>query len=153
MLSRDAILEALVNFPGEFARAAVEGRGLDELFQPGSDGGWGIIEILCHLADWEEIYFERSRLVVGEDHPYLPGHDDELWPIERNYRGQDPVEVFERFRGLRDEHVAYLAGLSDDAWQRTGEHGYFGNVSLQWMANHICEHDQEHLHQSRDVFT
>ena len=65
--SRDAIVEALIAFPEEFGRVAVEGRNRDDLFQPGSDGGWGIIEILCHLADWEEIYLDKKIIntVVG----------------------------------------------------------------------------------------
>lgn len=148
---REDILTALEAFPEEFGRVAISGRELETLRQPGSDGGWGVVEVLCHLADWDEIYLERARRFIDEEKPYLPGYDDELWPIERNYRGQNPLQVFARFLELRQEHVDFLRSLSPEQWERTGEHGYFGDITLHFLENHVYEHDQEHLSQARDV--
>jgi hypothetical protein len=106
---------------------------------------------LPHLRDWEEIYLERAQRIVAEDHPHLPGFDDELWSIERDYRGQDPVATMDDFRRLREDHVAFLRGLPPEAWTRPGTHGYYGEITLQWMENHVCDHDQEHLQQARDA--
>ena len=27
----------------------------------------------------------------------------------------------------------------------------FGDVTLHWLADHMCDHDQEHLDQARDA--
>jgi len=150
--SREHILEQLEGFPGDLERVIFANHVSEEdILRPGSDGGWGITEILPHLRDWEVIFLERARKLLAEDHPHIPGHDDSLWPIERDYRGQDPGEVFEEFRVLRSEHATYLRGLAAEAWARTGEHSVYGEITLHWMANHVCDHDQEHLNQARDV--
>jgi hypothetical protein len=150
--SREHILEQLERFPDDLERVIFAEHVTDEdILRPGSDGGWGITEILPHLRDWETIYFERARKIVDEDNPHIAGYDDSLWPIERDYRGQDPEEVFEEFRSLRAEHVRYLQALPAEAWSRTGEHSLWGEMTLHWMENHVSNHDQEHLTQAKDV--
>lgn len=150
--SREHILEQLEGFPDELERVIFADHVTDEdIFRPGSDGGWGVIEVLPHLRDWEAIYMERARMIVDEDNPHIAGYDDSLWPIERDYRGQDPEQVFDEFQALRAEHVSYLKALAADAWSRTGEHSLWGQTTLHWMENYISDHDHEHLNQARDV--
>lgn len=145
------LIAALGSFPDELGRAIGGADDPDALLQPASDGGWGVVEILPHMRDWEEIYFERFTKLLEEERPYLPGFDDALWSIERDYRGQDPHETFETFRGLRERTVELLRSIPESGWLRGGEHGYFGEITLQWLANHIVDHDQEHLQQVRDA--
>jgi hypothetical protein len=149
--SRETILAALATFPDELARVIFGSHDPDALTRPASDGGWGVVEIIPHLRDWEEIYLDRAKRIVEDDHPHLPGFDDELWSIERDYRGQDPTETMEDFRRLRQEHVHFLEALPPDAWARPGTHGYYGEITLHWMEDHVTEHDQEHLQQARDA--
>ena len=149
--SPEAIVSALETFPEELSRAVFGNDDPEALMRPASDGGWGVVEVLPHLADWEEIYLERLRRTAVEEHPYLAGFDDSLWSIERDYRGQDPRESFERFSDLRAATVEFLKSLPAESWTRAGEHGYYGEVTLQWLADHICDHDQEHLQQARDA--
>jgi hypothetical protein len=149
--SREHILETLISFPDDLARAVFGGDDDEALYRPGSDGGWGVVEILPHLKDWEVIYFERARSFIEEDRPHLAGHDDELWPIERDYRGQNPREVFAEFKRLREKHVDFLRGLAPEDWERVGEHSSYGEITLHWMENHVCDHDLEHLEQARDA--
>ena len=149
--SPEAIVSALEAFPEELRRAAFGAREPGALMRPARDGGWGVVEILPHLRDWEEIYLERARRIVEEEHPHLLGYDDALWSIERDYRGQDPASTFESFRAMRAEMVAFLKSLPPEAWARTGEHSYYGDITLQWMGDHVSEHDREHLQQVRDA--
>lgn len=151
MRSPDEIMAHLNAYPDEFARIIDNVNDREELMHPASDGGWGVVEILPHLRDWEEIYFQRLSSIVEENGPYLPGFDDSLWSIERDYRGQDPRTTFAEFCALRQRTVDLLTSLPVKAWSRTGEHGYYGEISLQWLADHIVEHDQEHLQQARDA--
>jgi hypothetical protein len=150
MRSREAILSGLTAFPEEMARL-MSGQSPETLMRPGSDGGWGVIEILCHLRDWEEIYLDRAHAIVEQERPHLPAFDDELWAIERDYRGQDPHQTFEHFRELRTRLVELLQSLPAEAWARVGDHGLHGEISLQWLANQIVNHDEEHLIQARDA--
>lgn len=151
--SRDEILRALEQFPAEFRRAVLDGSDRDALMRPAYDGGWGIVEIIPHLRDWEEIYLDRAVRILNEDRPALPGFDDTLWAIERDYRGQDPYETFAAFTALRHELVNLLREATPEQWERVGIHGVYGEITLQWMANHICDHDAEHLQQARDALT
>jgi hypothetical protein len=151
--ARETVLSELAAFPDEFNRLVLAQHDLNQLLEPASDGGWGIVEIVPHLRDWEEIYLERMRKIVDEVRPHLPAHDDVLWAIERDYRGQDPYEVFERFRTMRAGLVAFLTDLPPDAWNRTGEHSVFDEITLLWLANHLRNHDQEHLQQALDAMT
>ena len=151
MRSPETIISALEVFPEELGRAIFGDNSPEALSRPASDGGWGVVEILPHLAAWEEIFIERLRKTSTEEHPYLAGFDDSLWSIERDYRGQDTSDSFERFSGLRTDTVDLLRSLPPESWTRAGEHGYYGEVTLQWLADHICDHDQEHLQQVRDA--
>lgn len=143
-------MATLAAFPEELGRA-LGGLPPEAVMRPARDGGWGAIENLCHLHDWEEIYVEWARAIVAEDRPPLPAFDDELWEIERDYRGQDPARTFERFRDLRERQVAFLSELPEEAWARVGVHDRLGEVTLRWVADHVCDHDGEHLAQVRDA--
>ena len=147
---RATVLAALTAMPEELGRA-LHDHAVEDLMQPSRDGGWGVIEILCHLRDWEGIFLERFKTTAEQERPFLPTYDDELWPIERDYRGQNPVKTFERFQDLRAELVAFLTDLPADAWNRPAVHGAYGPVTLHWMADHVCDHDREHLEQVRDA--
>ena len=151
--TRDEILRALERFPTEFRRSVVESADRESLMRPAFDGGWGVVEIIPHLRDWEAIYLDRATRILNEDRPALPGFDDTLWSIERDYRGQDPYETFANFAALRGELVALLQAATLEQWERVGIHGVYGEITLQWMANHICDHDAEHLQQAREALT
>jgi hypothetical protein len=151
--SRDEILRALEHFPAEFKRTVLDPADREALMRPAFDGGWGIVEVLPHLRDWEEIYLDRAYRILNEDTPALPGFDDTLWSIERDYRGQDPYETFAGLSALREELVALLRDATPEQWERIGVHGAYGEITLHWMADHICDHDHEHLQQARDALT
>ena len=151
--SRDEILRALEQFPAELRRTVIDPGDREALMRPAFDGGWGVVEILPHLRDWEEIYLDRANRILTEERPALPGFDDTLWSIERGYREQDPYETFSAFSSLRAELAALLREATPEQWERVGIHGVFGEITLHWMANHICDHDAEHLQQARDALT
>jgi len=146
----DALLTALAATPDEVARA-LDGQPDEALVRPASDGGWGVVENLAHIRDWEEIFLERARVIVEQNRPHLPAYDDELWAIERDYRSQSPWPIVEQFRELRSRLVALLEGLPAEAWDRVADHSAYGEITLQWMIDHIADHDQEHLAQLREA--
>lgn len=149
--SPDEIISALGAFPDDLSRSLSSVPDPDDLARPATDGGWGVVEILPHLRDWEEIYFDRVGKVIQEDEPYLPSYDDTLWSIERDYRSQDPAEALEAFKRTRMRMIELMRSLPASAWSRKAEHGHFGSITLQWLANYIVDHDQEHWQQIRDA--
>lgn len=146
------IVGALTAFPSELTRL-VNDQSHDALMAPGSDGAPGVVEILPNLHDWEQIFGERVRAILTEDNPSLPAFDDELWAIERDYRGQDPAKVLKAFLTLRAGLLDRLDGLDAAAWSRTGDHETYGEVTLAWVIEQIVESDANHLAQVRDALS
>ena len=149
-VDEEALVGSLAAFLDELERAIV-GRPAETLVRPASDGGWAVIDNLCHLRDWEEVFLARARALVEQDRPSLPAYDDELWAIERDYRGQDPARVVQRFRALRADLVALLRGADRAAWSRVGVHDVHGEVTLRWIAEQANRHGDEHLGQIRET--
>jgi hypothetical protein len=148
--SPETVIETLASVPVELGRL-MEGRSSADLMRPAQDGGWGLVEIIPHFRDWEEIYRDRLTQVLAENPATLEEHDDSLWAIEHEYREMDPREVFEEFTALRADLVERLRELGDDDWQRIVTLPKQGRVTLHWMMDRLCEHDAKHLLQARDV--
>ena len=146
----ERIVAALTAFPDELSRLLAD-HPRDALLAPASDGGLGVVEILPHLRDWEQIYLGRVDALLMEDHPVLPAFDDELWVIERDYRGQDPGTVLREFLTLRADLVERLAHADEAAWNRTAEHETAGGVTLLWLGNQIVHSDADHLARIREA--
>lgn len=150
-ISPAQIVEALESTLVRFERL-IENRTADELRRAAQDGRWGIVEILAHLRDWEDVFQERVSRVLGEDRPELENHDDTLWAIEHDYGSQDGHAVFARFAGQRQALVEELRGLGAEAWERTAVLHGTGEVTLRGLMQWLIEHDVRHFGQARDVF-
>lgn len=138
------LIENLEAFPDDLARL-LQGHSVDALKRPASDGGWGVIENLGHLRDWEEIFFSRVERLLAEDNPELPVFDDQLWEIEHDYRGQDPHRVLDQLRAQRQQLVNLLREVPAAGWERRGSVGTEQGVSLATIVQRIRQHDLEHL--------
>ena len=146
----DAVIAALGSVPVDILRL-IEGKSADELSQPAQDGGWGLVEILPHFRDWEEIIDARVTAILTEDEPGLEEFDDSLWAIEHGYRDQATRAAFEEFAARRNALVERLSALAEEDWNRIGVLPKQGRVSLLWLMNSVCNHDAKHVVQARDV--
>lgn len=148
--STDSILRLLASTPEDLERL-VDGKPTETLMQPSQDGGWGIVELVPHMRDWEVIHAERVDRILHEDRPHVAGQDDALWAIERNYREQDTRAALREFRHLRDVLVSRLDELDEAQWARTAVHPRLGEVSLHALMDRVCDHDAKHMQQVKDV--
>ncbi|HYJ12215.1 MAG TPA: DinB family protein [Thermomicrobiales bacterium] len=145
-----SVIAALGAVPVELGRL-IEGRSREDLIQPAQDGGWGLVEIISHLRDWEVIHVERLEQVLAEDPATVQEHDDSLWAIEHGYRDLDPRETFTEFAHLREQLVERLASLAPSEWQRIVILPKRGRVTLHWLMSSLYDHDTKHLVQAREV--
>lgn len=148
--STDSIIRQLASTPDDLDRL-VDGKSTETLMQPAQDGGWGIVELVPLMRDWEQIHAERVDRILREDRPRFEEQDDALWAIERNYREQDTRAALREFRHLREALVSRLADLSEDAWARTAVHPRLGVISLHALMDRVCDHDAKHVQQVKDV--
>jgi hypothetical protein len=148
--ARDDLLGRLRRFP-ERLRRLVEQQPEDILRQAGSGGGWGAVEILAYLRDWDEVVTEHVDQILSEGEPALTEYDTDLWAIERDYAEEDPFEVIDQFEQLRDRLVDHLSELPDAQWQRTGVKADDQRVTLEDLIRELEAHDQQNLNTLRDL--
>jgi hypothetical protein len=110
-------------------------------------GEWAIVEVIAHLADTEERALARTRRMLDEDEPFLEPYDPAQLAIERGYIDMAIGDALDRFERLRVEQARLLEGLSDDGWERVGNHGEHGRITVQQLAAHTAGEDADHLAQ------
>ena len=125
-------------------------RGVDQQrAQTARDGadGWSVLEVVCHLNDFEQIFLERSRLIVETDTPRYPSVDQEALVQSNHYAEQNIVQAFGSYISRRRTHLAYLRGLTPDQWERRGIHPAAGEVTLIEHVTNTTLHDVNHIEQ------
>ncbi len=109
--------------------------------------GWSILQIVCHMRDAEQFSLQRMRTMRDTENPVITGFDQAAWVDERNYTGVDLRAAFGAYTRLRADHVAELAALSTEGWQRVGWHTQHGAVTLFNHTLHVLWHDAVHMAQ------
>jgi hypothetical protein len=115
--------------------------------------GWTVLEVLCHLRDFEAVFFERARLTIEQEYPDLPFPDPPLLAIERRYNEQDVRTVFGEWAATRADHLDYLAGLAEEDWERAGNHPTRGRFTLHDGLLLAAWHDMNHTEQMVKILT
>jgi hypothetical protein len=124
-------------------------RGVDDgrLRRRPAPGEWAIIEVVAHLADTEERALGRVRRMLAEDHPQLEPFDQEALAVQRHYLDLDPEQELARLEQLRGQHLAVLDALDAPGWERTGQHGEHGVLSVELYETHVAAEEADHLAQ------
>lgn len=113
--------------------------------------GWTILEILCHLRDFNDFFLHRAQLMRDHEHPDLPAYDHEALAMERAYNQQNLGEVIQAFRASRRAMFHFFRQLSDAEWERTGHHPERGHFSMTDAVIQVGHHDNDHLEQMTRV--
>lgn len=117
-----------------------------QTWRDGGDG-WTVLEVVCHLQDYEVIFRERATLILQEEAPTFPVYDH-LALVEMNeYNAQNLTAVLQNLTTSRQETVTLFKNLQAGDWQRTGQHTAMGTFTMLDLANHIGWHDINHIEQ------
>ncbi len=141
------LVDSLDRFGGMLPAVVRDVAGEDARWRP-ADGGWSILEIVCHLGD-EEVEDFRMRLesTLRDPSEAWRSNDPEAWAVERRYNEDDLAEAVDRFVAERRASIAWLRSLDEPDWSRAYEHPTFGpirtgDILVSWTA-----HDALHLRQ------
>lgn len=145
----DQMLDGLREFPDRL-RALIADCSDDDLSRAAAGGGWGPVEIFCHLRDIEELAIARVKRMLAENEPYMPDVDESLWPIERNYVSQNARVALEQFTEHRAEFTRLLSSIDSAAWHRRGYHSERGEQTIMKYTLFISDHDTLHETQLRE---
>ena len=108
---------------------------------------WSVRQIVCHLSDIEAAVTIRFRQVIAEDDPFMPGLKGEDWARALDYDRRKISNALETFRILRSANHELLKSLPAETFERTGNHGELGKVSLQDLLRTYAEHVENHVRQ------
>lgn len=146
----DLLLDRLREFP-DLLRELIADTDEEQLARAGAGGGWGVVEVFCHLRDIEEIFIVRTGRMLAEEEPFMPVVDESLWPIERDYATQNARIALEQFAENRAQFTRMLSRLDPLDWHRRGHHAELGEQTVLWYARHAADHDATHLQHLREL--
>ncbi|MCB9453756.1 MAG: DinB family protein [Anaerolineaceae bacterium] len=112
-----------------------------------SGEGWTVLQVVCHLRDFEALFLHRAHLTVEQDVPALPFPNPDELAAEKAYHKQDIHAVYADWQGIRAEYIGYQEALPEAAWERLAQHPTRGQVSLQDQLIVTAWHDVNHLEQ------
>ena len=109
--------------------------------------GWTIIEVVCHLRDFDIIFYNRAKMMLEQDHPQLPAFDHEAMAIEKNYQGDELAYAYYDLKESREKFVEFFKSLTDEQWERTGVHPERDSFTMTDAVMQVGLHDTDHLEQ------
>lgn len=112
----------------------------------GADG-WTVLEVLCHLRDFDVIFYNRAVMMVEQESPALPAYDHEAMVVEGHYNTQDVRGVYADLAASRARLADFFAALTAEQWERAGVHPERGHFTLTDAALQVVTHDADHLEQ------
>ena len=116
-------------------------------WRDGGEGGWTALEALCHVRDFNAIFFERARSVIEQENPaFIPRNHLQML-IDGQYNQQDPIAVLETLVADRANLVAFYEALTPEQLERTGIHAEYGLLTLYDLMQQVGHHDADHTEQ------
>lgn len=112
-----------------------------------SGDGWTVLEVLCHLRDFEEVFRERFRLAVEQDNPELPFPNPDDLARTNAYNHQSWPAVLEDWKRSRADFIAFLKSRAESDWERPARHPIRGILTLHDQLFLTALHDTIHIEQ------
>lgn len=110
--------------------------------------GWTVLEVLCHLRDFEALFLERAQLTINETFPDLPFPIPDELAVTNDYNNQPISDVLTTWRQTREQFHVLLESITDEAtWERPAKHPKRGEFTLNQQFMLITWHDSNHLEQ------
>jgi DinB superfamily len=109
--------------------------------------GWAVIEIVCHLRDFDGYFQQRCHLMLNEENPALPAFDHEAIAIDQKYIEQDLQTALAAYLDSRRRFIALVEGLSDEQLARPGVHPESGPITVLEQSFRSILHDIDHTEQ------
>jgi hypothetical protein len=117
----------------------------DELDRSASDE-WTPRQIAHHLADSEMMSAIRIRRLLTEDDPVIHGYDEATFAKRLTY-DRPIAPSLEAMRYARESTAQLLDRLTEDDWERSGNHSESGPYSVEKWLTIYAAHGHDHAAQ------
>ncbi len=115
---------------------------------PADPKEWSIIEILCHLRDYENIFFQRARLILQEEYlPFSVPESNEVMAARGQYKQQELSSVLASLSTTRQEFIQVLSNIQEEQWMRKGIRHDGTPVTLKEVVFLVIVHEIDHVEQ------
>jgi hypothetical protein len=111
------------------------------------DGDWNVLYVVCHLRDLEAAFNLRLDMMLEQDNPTFPENDQNAMVITNHYAEAGLRQALAEFEAMRRRYIRMLESLSDEQWERRGQHPYFGETTVLTGAINSAIHDLDHIEQ------
>ena len=107
-----------------------------------------LLEMVCHQADFEDVYLERMRAALKTDGVQVADVDEGARAVEKRYVERDLHEELTVFANRRRDTVDFVESLSDEDLARSFTKAGMGRVSIKEYLAILSGHDLYHLEQA-----
>ena len=109
---------------------------------------WSPLEYACHVRDVNELFAQRLQLMLDEDDPTFANWDQDETAVEKDYLGQDPLEVAPEVVASADRVAAAYEQVADGQWERTGTRSNGDVFTVDTLGRY---HLHDLVHHAHDV--
>lgn len=121
------------------------------LRRPEAPGKWSLVAVVQHLADSELVLGYRTRMILTEHRPHLPGYDQDKWSTMFRYDEVSYDSAAAQLGVLRAGNLAVLRRCGPAELERVGLHSERGPESLGHLLKLMAAHDLVHRRQIERV--
>ncbi len=126
-------------------RKAVAGLTWEQLLARPIAGKWSVLEVVCHLADFEIVYADRMKRVIAEDEPTIFGGNPEMFAARLAYQKRELEEELGVVEIIRRQVSRILGDVAEQDFQRHGIHSEYGPLTLETILMRVTNHIPHHV--------
>jgi len=125
--------------------------GAADLARTYGPGKWSVKYILHHLADSENILYERVCRTIAEPRQTLTVFRESMWADKLDYSTL-PLEISRGiYDSLRKGHIHYARKFYDSHGHLEFDHSEMGVRTLTQEFDKVADHNEHHLTQIRQA--
>lgn len=107
-----------------------------------------LLEMVCHQADFEDIYLERMRAALKTDGVEVADVDEGERAKAKKYDCRDLRKELEVFANRRRDTIDFLESLSEEQLGRSFTKEGLGRITIREYLAILSGHDLYHLEQA-----
>ncbi len=128
--------------------SALAGITDDDLDIAPAPDAWSARMVIHHLADSETRSYIRLQQLLADPDPVIAGYDQAEYARRLHY--DRPIAIsLATFRAIRDQCQTLFSVMTEDDWQRSGQHSESGPYAVTTWLEIYAEHPWIHADQIR----